>query len=170
MNIDPVDQALRTLDEMHQEHDREAPVLQLGIERVTRTLGRPWFAWVAGSFILVWIAVNIAEMLSGRHPFDRPPFQGLKAIASLTSLMMSIFILITQNRQNRIAHRRAEITLQIAVVTEQKVAKTIELLQELREDAPSLPKRRDREAEAMAQTIDIREAAKKVDEMGTTRA
>ncbi len=170
MNRDPVEQALKTLDEMHQTHDRDAPGMQLGIERVTRTLGRPWFAWVAGLFIVTWIAVNLWEMLSGRRPFDRPPFQGLKAIASLTSLMMAIFILITQNRQNRIAHRRAEITLQMALVTEQKVAKTIELLEELRRDAPSLPHRRDKEAEAMAEATDVREAAAKVDDMGTTRA
>lgn len=170
MSADPVEVAIQALDEMHETHDRGAPPVQLGIEWMTRHLGRPWFAWVVISGIITWIALNLTQLALTGSALDRPPFQGLKLVASLISLIMAIFILITQNRQNRIAHHRAEITLQMAVVTEQKVAKIIELLESLRRDDPNLPQRRDRTAESMAQATDVREAAEKVDEMGTTRA
>jgi len=54
-------------------------------------------------------------------------------------------------------------------VTEQKVAKVIDLLEQLRRDDPHLPNREDAAAASMAQATDVREAAaelKKAQERG----
>ena len=154
---DPVGLAVQTLAEIHAENLRAVPTSQLGIERLTGTLGRPWFAWSAITFVVAWVACNVALLRAGAS-FDRPQFPWLELIISLASLLVTIFILITQNRLSTVSDRRAEVTLQIALVTEQKVAKVIELLEQLRRDDPNLPNRRDHQAEAMAQATDLREA------------
>ena len=157
---DPIDLAVQTLAEMHAENLRAVPSAQLGIERVTDSLGKPWFAWAAILFVIVWIGLNLAvAATSPQRALDRPQFPWLELIVSLTSLLMTIFILITQNRQDLLSHRRAEITLHLALVSEQKVAKIIELLEQLRRDDPNLPNRNDPIAAKMAQGTDLREVA-----------
>ena len=170
MNENPVDLAAAALAEMHEEHHREVTSAQLGIERMTRALGRPWLAIAVIAFVVVWISVNLWYGAIAHRAFDRPQFPWLELIVSLASLLMTIIILITQNRQDAIAHRRAEVTFQLAVVTEQKVAKVIDLLEELRRDDPHVPDREDRIANAMSEPTDVLEAASKVDELGRTRS
>ena len=151
--------AIRTLAELHAENLHALPSDQRGIERLTESLGRPWFAWAVCATVAVWISVNGAFSGMHRSVLDRPQFPWLELAVSLGSLLMTILILITQNRQNNTADRRAEVTLQIALVSEQKIAKIIELLQAMREDDPHLPQRDDRQASAMAQATDLRTAA-----------
>ena len=159
MNFEnPIDLAVETLAEMHAENQRAVPSAQLGIERLTDTLGKPWFAWAALVFIVAWIGIN-AAFGTGSHAIDHPQFPWLELIVSLASLLMTILILITQNRQDAVSHRRAEITLQMSLVTEQKVAKIIDLLEQLRRDDPAIPNRHDPVAATMAQATDLREAA-----------
>ncbi len=156
---DPVDLAVQTLTELREESHRNVPTTQLGIERVTGALGRPWFAWSALGFVIFWVGINLSFRARAQYSFDTPQFPLLELIVSLSSLFIAILILITQNRQNDVAHRRAEITLQMALVTEQKVAKVIDLLEQLRRDDPDVPNREDAAAASMAQATDVREAA-----------
>jgi uncharacterized membrane protein len=63
-------------------------------------------------------------------------------------------VLATQNRQRRSAEERARLDLQVNLLAEQKVAKLIALIEELRRDMPNVKNRRDRVAEAMTQAVD----------------
>lgn len=49
---------------------------------------------------------------------------------------MTSVILITQNRQGKLAKRREHLELQMSMRTEQRTAKIIDLLEELRRDVP----------------------------------
>jgi len=66
-------------------------------------------------------------------------------------------ILITQNRQGKLAERREHLELQMSMLTEQRTAKIIDLLEELRRDMPSVRNRVDLEAEALTKTVDPHE-------------
>nr|QQZ51490.1 DUF1003 domain-containing protein [Phenylobacterium glaciei] len=67
---------------------------------------------------------------------------------------MTLLILVTQSRDDRLAERREKLTLELALLNEQKSAKIISLLEELRRDAPSIADRRDEESEAMGKPTD----------------
>ena len=67
---------------------------------------------------------------------------------------MTTMVLITQNRQTHDAEQRAQLDLQINLLAEQKVAKLIALLEELRRDLPIVQDRVDRAAEAMTEPVD----------------
>lgn len=85
---------------------------------------------------------------------DAPPFYWLQGAVSLTALCLTILVLSTQRRLDRLAEERAQLTLQVALVNEQKLAKVIALLEELRSDHPEIADRHDPQAAAMAEPTD----------------
>lgn len=80
-----------------------------------------------------------------------------------TAVVVALLILSTQQHGEELAQRRAEQTLQMAILAERKVAKVIELLEEQRAENPLLGSRRDNEAEQMAQAADPLEALERID-------
>ena len=103
----------------------------------------------------------------GLVPFDEPPFPWLQGLIGLAALVIASLILTTQRRDDQLATYREQLTLELSILAEQKSAKIIELLEELRRDSPSLHNRIDREAAAMATPSDpqiILEAIKDIEE------
>ena len=123
----PVDQAVKALADIHADTMRHVPRSQRGIERLIGSIGRPWFAYALVSFVALWIAI---DLLAGRfaHRFDPQTFPWLELIVSTMSLMMAALILISENRQGRLADQREQVTLQMALVIDRKAAKIVELL------------------------------------------
>jgi uncharacterized membrane protein len=62
-------------------------------------------------------------------------------------------VLVTQTRQQRHSEKRAYLELQVNLTSEQKTAKLIGLLEELRRDMPSVHDRVDLQADAMAHAV-----------------
>ena len=124
------------------------------IERFTLRLGAPTAIYAAATGITLWIGVNLALWASGRPPLDAPPFFWLQSATTCLALLVALVVLSTQNRQARQAEKRSELDLQINLLSEQKLAKLIALLEELRRDLPSVPNRDDPVADAMTESID----------------
>ncbi len=67
---------------------------------------------------------------------------------------MTVLILSTQRRDDELASHREQLTLELAILSEQKAAKIIELLEELRRDDAKLRDRVDLEAVSMSSPAD----------------
>ncbi len=65
-----------------------------------------------------------------------------------------MLILTTQRREDQLAGYREQLSLELAILSEQKSAKIISLLEEMRRDSPSLKNRVDEEAAAMSIAAD----------------
>jgi uncharacterized membrane protein len=63
-------------------------------------------------------------------------------------------VLVYQNREEQLSEERAHLMLQVNLLTEQKLAKVISLVEELRTDLPNVKNRHDEEAEMMKQATD----------------
>jgi hypothetical protein len=100
--------------------------------------------------VAFWVALNCLLLVLGKTPIDEPPFYWMQGAMALTALYMTIFILTTQRRENELASRHEQLTLELAMLSEQKAAKIISLLEELRQDHPEIRDRIDREAAAMS--------------------
>ena len=72
----------------------------------------------------------------------------------IASLLITTEVLIAQAHQEKVAEERSHLMLQLNLVTEQKIAKSIALLEELRVDLPNVKNRYDVEAEVMQQASD----------------
>src|SRR6202023_3664051 len=98
--------------------------------------GRPGFLGVVTIIVLGWTSLNLLAAALGYRPIDPPPFSGLGSAVSLVSLYIVVLILATQRRENQLAQLREQLTLELAILSEQKTAKVIQLLEESRRDNP----------------------------------
>jgi uncharacterized membrane protein len=113
-------------------------------------LARPAFVVVLTVLLIGWIALNLGLMAIGHEPPDPPPFAYLSGVASLAALYMASMILSTQRHDDELATHRDQLNLELAILSEQKSAKIIQLLDEARRSDPVQSSGRDAEAEEMA--------------------
>ena len=76
-----------------------------------------WFA--------LWIGWNVG--MPGRA-FDPFPFGLLTMVVSLEAIFLSVFVLMTQNRESTIAEVREEVTLAVTLRVEEEVTKVLQLV------------------------------------------
>lgn len=124
------------------------------VEAFTATVGRPSTIGVLLALIAVWIGWNTYEHVTRGKVLDPPPFFWLQGVVALYAALIGTFVLATQNREKRHAEQRAYLELQINLLAEQKTAKIIQLLEELRRDMPTVRDRVDTQAMAMQVPVD----------------
>lgn len=149
-----IEETIRSIARLHAEHHQNATPLQRAVDRITALLGRPGFIGVLTIMVGGWIGLNLLAAALGYRPIDPPPFPWLEGVVSLASLYMVVLILVTQRREDQLAQLREQLNLELAILSEQKTAKVIQLLEESRRDNPLIRDRVDREAESMAQPSD----------------
>ena len=149
-----IDQTVQAISRLHAEHRRGGTRLQRAVDALTRAFGRPRFAGLLALFIAAWLGINLALPSLGREAFDPWPFNGLNGVAGLIALFMTVFILITQRRDDQLTELREQLTLELAMLSEQKAAKLIQLMEELRRDMPNVHNRVDHEAVALSRPAD----------------
>jgi uncharacterized membrane protein len=114
--------------EKFDERQLDASTLQRAIERISAFFGSPSYFLFSVAFIAVWIGLNAWGAHSGWHHVDEPPFPLLQGLVSSNALLLTIAVLIRQNRMAQIAEHRSHLDLQINILTEQKVTKVLELV------------------------------------------
>jgi uncharacterized membrane protein len=152
--VDFVAANVETIATLHAAAERTVPRHQRAIETITGHLGRPISLYLMIAFVALWIGANIFGQASHHKQFDPPPFSLLQFILSFSALLVSTMVLITQNRQAHLAERRSHLDIQVNLIAEQKIAKLIALVEELRNDLPNVKNRVDPEAQAMTQSAD----------------
>jgi len=151
-----VEETVQTVAEVHATHQRSATALDRAAQALTSTLGRSLSVLLLAAAVAVWIGLNLVVHRAGGAAVDPPPFTALELTATLAALLLAALILATQRRDDALAERRAELTLQLALLSEQKSAKIIALIEELRRDLPSVADRIDEVSEAMVQAPDAK--------------
>ena len=159
---DHVELTVQRMAELHAAHREGASGLQKSVAKVTSAVGHPLAVLIALILVLTWIGVNALAQRSGVFAFDPPPFPLLELAATLAALFTTLIILATQRLEDQGARHRSQLTLQLASLSEQKIAKVIQLLEEQRRDSPQLKSRPDVEADAMGQTADPRQVLDRI--------
>jgi uncharacterized membrane protein len=145
-----IEDTIQAIAKLHSDHRLEAGALQRLVERSTGWIGRPRFLAGMTVAIGIWVVANTAVLLGGATPWDPPPFGWLQGGLGLLALYVTVLILTTQRREDQLAGYREQLTLELAILGEQKSAKIIALLEEMRRDSTSLRDRVDEEAAAMS--------------------
>lgn len=60
--------------------------------------------------------------MSGKAPWDEPPFAWLQGALGLLALYITILILTTQRREDELASYREQLTLELAILSELEVS------------------------------------------------
>ncbi len=145
-----IEESLQAIAELHAKQSADATRFQRIVAIITESLGRPRFLVVLALAVLVWIGVSLFSGLHGGRGFDPPPFIWLQFSISLVVLFMTVFILSAQQRDDIKSGHRERLALELAILSDQKSAKIISLLEDLRRDSPAVPNRVDEQADAMS--------------------
>ena len=123
------------------------------VENASRIVGKPMFLGVILMFVVCWIVTNSVPVQLGFIHFDPAPFPILQGVVTLLALLTTMVVLSKQNRLARLAERREHLDLKVALLTEQKVTKLIDLMEELRRDMPNVKDRHDPDAAQLQQAM-----------------
>ncbi len=151
---DHVEANVRRMAELHVKHAGGMGPFQRGVVAVTSRLGQASTIALIIVSILIWVILNLFSPSLGIKAFDAFPFPMLGVAASVVALFTTLLILVTQRREEELARQRAQLTLHLVALSEQKIAKVIDLLEEQRRENPLLPTRDDSQARDMAQASD----------------
>lgn len=150
------EQVIRNVETIHTHQDRHqqnATTSQRVLDRIAAIFGRRQFLYFQLVFFTTWIVcthlVN-QKILPKNFPLFDLNIHGLE----VASLLISTEVLIYQTRQEELSKERSHLALQLNLLTEQKIAKLISLVEELRTDLPNVNNREDAEAEVMKQATD----------------
>jgi len=100
-------------------------------DAITHFCGSMAFVYVHVVWFGGWILWHFLPGLPQTVRIDPYPFQFLTFVVSLEAIFLSTFILISQNRQNRITELRNHLDLQINLLSEQENSKVLAMLEAL---------------------------------------
>ena len=126
-----VDRNIHALLERRRESDRRRSAQDKIADAVTRFTGSLPFVYLHLLIFGGWIVINLG-WIPGVPRFD-PSFVVLAMVASVEAIFLSTFVLITQNRMQAQADKRADLDLQISLLAEHEVTRLIHLVSALAE-------------------------------------
>lgn len=116
---------IAALAERRRAEEQRATVSERLATAITRFAGSMWFVAFHAVLVAGWVLVNIGW--TPLEPFD-PTFVILATVASVEAIFISTFILIAQNRAAEAADRRADLDLQISLLSEHELTQLIRLV------------------------------------------
>jgi uncharacterized membrane protein len=149
-----IEQTVQAIARLHAEHHRNATPLQRIVDRTTAVVAHPSFIVVVTVAVLAWIAGNLLAVRLGGMRLDGPAFPWLQGAGELAAIYITTLVLMSQRRKDELSELREQLTLELAIMTEQKGAKIIALIEEMRRDNPLIANRVDLQADAMSTPAD----------------
>ena len=157
-----VRETVKAIADLHATHRAEATPLERHLETAASVIATPSFLIAVSILIVLWLTINLAADRFAFRPFDPFPYNLLQGALTVLTVYVSLAILTAQRRAGALADLRAQITLEHSILAEHKAAKMIELLEELRRDAPGIRERIDIQARAMASPTDPKAVAEAI--------
>ena len=150
---DQTSQNIEAVLEFYAREEQKVSPSQRSLERISHFIGQPVFLGFILLSVVLWMLANVVLRQVGMAEFDAAPFPWLQGIVGLGALLTATAVLSKQNRLAKLAEQRAHLDLKVTLLTEQKAAKLIDLLEELRRDLPNVSNRHDPEAAALQQSM-----------------
>ena len=125
-----VERNIAALLERRKQEDRKKSTEIRIADAITRFTGSMLFVYIHLLMFGIWIFWNSGWL--GLKPFD-PSFVVLAMVASVEAIFLSTFVLISQNMMNAQADKRAELNLQVSLLSEHEVTRLISLVAKMAE-------------------------------------
>jgi uncharacterized membrane protein len=149
-----VAEAVDAIAQIHRAHHDKASLLDRFVDRATTIVGRPASLAVIALLVGLWIAVSAEAPRWGLGFFDPYPYPLLDLVMTIAGISIATLILASQKRDGRLGLLREQMTLELALLSEHKISKLIQLQEEFRRDSPNVHDRHDPEANEMAEKPD----------------
>jgi uncharacterized membrane protein len=123
-----MDRNIKQLVKLRQNEEKEKTRDEHIADKITGFTGTMSFVYIHLILFGLYIIWNAG--LTGIKPID-PGFTGLSTIASVEAIFLSTFVLIRQNRMNKLADKRANLDLQVSLLAEHEVTRLLTLVSEI---------------------------------------
>ena len=128
---------------------------------IAKQLGSMGFLVGCIIFFILWIVLNLGTTHIIK-PFDPFPFPILEMMVSIFAIILSVSVLINQNRQSRIEKTRQQVDFEVNVRAENEITKILNMLHEIHQKM-GLHSDEDKELEKMKKTTDVKQIHKSLD-------
>jgi uncharacterized membrane protein len=132
---------------------------------IAGSLGSMQFLIFSILIFIVWICWN-TSLIPGLTPFDRFPFPTLEMVVSIFAIILSISVLINQNRQGRIEKIRQQVEFEVNVRAESEITKVLHMLHDIHLKL-GINNAEDKELEKMKEQTNITEIHQSINEKQT---
>jgi uncharacterized membrane protein len=144
-----VERNIKALLARQQMEDQRKTFQDRMADRITRFTGSMLFVFIHLAIFGSWIVINL-----GWTPVPKfdPSFVVLAMIASVEAIFLSTFVLISQNRMQELADKRADLDLQVSLLAEHEITHLIQLVTAM-SARMGLEESRDPELEELARDV-----------------
>jgi uncharacterized membrane protein len=123
-----MDRNIHAMIARRQQEDQRKSTQERVADAITAFTGSMPFVYIHLFVFGFWIIVNLPGV-----PFPKfdPTYVVLAMFASVEAIFLSTFVLISQNRMATLADKRADLDLQISLLAEHEITRTITLLRDI---------------------------------------
>src|SRR3972149_9250595 len=133
---------------------------------LTSLFGSVLFLTINAIVFIAWILINTGKIPS-IAVFDPFPFSMLTTVLSLEAIILTVIVLMSQNRQSLISSLREEMGIQVDLIAEREIAKVLQLLHTyLKEKGVKIE---DPELESMLKEVDTSYLERKLEAQLTNK-
>ena len=136
---------------------------------VARFFGSLRFIVAEFLFVAAWIVVN-SGTIAGISPFDRYPFPLLSLVVGIEFIFLTTFVLVNQKQQMRRVEQWSHLHLQISMLTEQEVTKSMQMLRSICEELAMKKLTDDPEVSELAENTAISALANEIEKARETES
>lgn len=111
---------------------KKRPFIIKMADQLTSFFGSIWFLTFNSLLFLLWIVINLGY-IKGIAVFDPFPFFFLTTGVSLEAIMLTIVVLVSQQRQSQVGKIREELDMQVNLIAEKEITKALIILKKIAE-------------------------------------
>jgi uncharacterized membrane protein len=147
---DPTLENVRAVADLERKAVHDRSPMQRFTDAVTQTAGSLAFIVAHLALFYGWVLLNRSSW-----SFDPYPYSGLNLLLALEAIVLTSFVLMTQNRMTHQADKRAHLDLQVNLLAEQELTAILQMLHALCQKAGTGVKVSDTRVEELLQKTDI---------------
>jgi uncharacterized membrane protein len=160
---DPARRNIQTVRDLEAEFVRRRTAADRLTDAVSAFAGSFRFLSAQVAVLLAWVGANLG-LVPGVRPFDPFPFEFLNFLVGAEAILLSTFVLMTQNRQTKQAEHWGHLQLQVSLLAEQEATKMLQMLRLLCARAGLERAATDPELDEMIRTTHVEELAKELEQ------
>jgi uncharacterized membrane protein len=123
--VEVVGENIRAMLDARRRFEAQKSIHDRVTDRIMAVMGSLALVYVHAALFLGWIALN-SGLVSFVKPWDPFPFVLLAVISSMEAILLSSVVLISQNRMQTLADRRADLDLQVNLLAEREVTRVLQ--------------------------------------------
>jgi uncharacterized membrane protein len=124
--VNPTKLNIEAIAKLEHEALSRRTITERASDAIVKFIGSVAFLLLQLLLAVTWSAINL-NVIPGVKPFDPFPFGILALVVSSESVLLTIFVLISQNRMTRQADRRSHLDLQVGMLAEQELTAMLQL-------------------------------------------